>query len=78
IGSVARWRQGKCKTVTLGLPFFMVAPSPVGEGWGEGIRPLIHFFLFLHVIANLFLFFNHRLAFWHAAFIKTLHKRAGR
>ncbi|EFC53684.1 hypothetical protein ENTCAN_09597 [Enterobacter cancerogenus ATCC 35316] len=35
-------------------------------------------FLFLKVIANLFLFFNHRLAFWHAAIIKTLHKRAGR
>ena len=29
-------------------------------------------------IANLFLFFNPRFAFWHAAFIKTLHKRAGR
>ncbi len=24
----AGWRQGKCKTVTPGLPFFMVAPSP--------------------------------------------------
>jgi glucose-like phosphotransferase system IIB component len=28
--------------------------------------------------ANLFLFFNHWFSFWHAAFIKTLHKRAGR
>ncbi|WP_229046396.1 hypothetical protein, partial [Enterobacter roggenkampii] len=35
-------------------------------------------FLFHYVIANLFLFFNPRFAFWHAAFIKTLHKRAGR
>ena len=30
--------QGKCKTATE-LPFLVCAPSPVGEGWGEGTRP---------------------------------------
>ena len=30
--------QGKCKTATL-LPFLVFAPSPVGEGWGEGTSP---------------------------------------
>ena len=30
--------QGKCKTAT-GLPFLVFAPSPAGEGWGEGTSP---------------------------------------
>ncbi|EOE1783520.1 hypothetical protein MBE73_004897, partial [Klebsiella pneumoniae] len=34
----AGWRD-KSKTVTQGLPFLVLAPSPVGEGWGEGISP---------------------------------------
>ena len=43
--------QRKCKTVTPGLPFFMFAPSPVGEG----IRPLIHSFIPLRYSQSFFI-----------------------